>query len=104
MPGADGPDPDDELGDALSAIEEYDGRVLHAHESVQDALDQIELLRSKIQGCDPRQRGRRAVGPVVAQVQLRTPAMTTVTFGDTYEVTEKSVRRPGSLHGGPMGT
>lgn len=97
MPGADGADPADELGYALSAIEGFDGRTLHTYGSVQDALDQMELLRSQIVGCD-----RDSEGDGLSDRLWRTFSSDTgydsETFGYTYEVRDDVGATAGQLY------
>ena len=96
MPGAGGADPDHELGYSVSAIEGYDGRVLHAYGTVQEALDQMEQLRSQIVGCD-----RDDEGDGLSERLWRTFSSDTgydsETFGYTYEVTENVGATAGQL-------
>ena len=70
---------------------------IHAYESVQDALDQMELLRSQILGCD-----RDSEGDGLSDRLWRTfssdSGYDSVTFGYTYEVTENVGATAGQLY------
>ena len=101
MPNGGDPDPEHELGYSVSAIEGFDGRTIRAYPTVQDALDQMALLRSQVQGCD-----RDSEGDGLSDRLWRTfnsdTGYDSMTFGYTYEI-KNGVGRPGrpALHRGP---
>jgi hypothetical protein len=82
-----GIDAEHQLGYAISTIGGYDGRTIHAHPTVQDALDQMDLLRSQLQGCDRDNEGDGLSDRVWESFNSDT-GYDSITFGWTYEATE----------------
>jgi len=85
LPNAGRPDPEHELGYAVSDVEGYDGRTIHAYPTAQDAVDQMELLRSQVQGCD-RDSGGDGLSDRLWRLFNSDTGYDSVTFGWTYEV------------------
>ena len=85
MPNGGNPDPEHELGYSIMAIEGFDGRTIRAYPTVQDALDQMALLRSQLQGC-----ARDSEGDGLSDRLWRTfnndTGYDSETFGYTYEI------------------
>lgn len=97
FPNAGSPDPDHELGYAVTSIEGYDGRTIHAYPTAQDAVDRMKLLRSQLQGC-----GRDSGGDGLSDRIWRTfnsdTGYESETFGWYYEATEFQVATAGHLY------
>jgi hypothetical protein len=97
FPNAGSPDPDHELGYSVSSLEGYDGRTIHAYPTAQEAVDQMDLLRSQIQGCS-----RDSAGDGLSDRIWRTfnadTGYDTLTFGWYYEATEFQGATAGSLY------
>ena len=97
IPNAGDPDPDHELGYATSTVGGYEGRTIRAYPSVQDALEQMTLLRSQLQGC-----ARDSDGDSLSDRLWRTFSSDTgydsVTFGYTYEIKDGVGAPAGQLY------
>lgn len=97
FPNAGSPDPDHELGFAVDGVEGYDGRTIHAYPTAQDAVDQMELLRSQIRGCD-RDNGGDGLSSRVWRTFSSATGYDSVTFGWYYQATQFQDATAGALY------
>lgn len=97
FPNAGSPDPDHELGYAVTSIEGYDGRTIRAYPTAQDAVDQMDLLRSQVQGCS-RDSGGDGLSDRIWRTFNADTGYDTLTFGWYYEATEFQGATAGALY------
>ncbi len=97
FPNAGSPDPEHELNYSVSTFEGYDGRTVRAYPTVQDALDQMALLRDQLQGCDRDNDGDGLSDRLWRSFNSDT-GYDSVTFGYTYEVKKNVGASSGQLY------
>ncbi|MEZ0579458.1 hypothetical protein [Nocardioides sp. MH1] len=96
FPSSGTPDPAHELGYAVSGIEGYDGRTIHAYANAQDALDHMAQLRDQLQGCATDSAGDGLSDRIWRSFNSDT-GYDSVTFGWYYEATANQGATAGNL-------
>lgn len=97
LPDDENGEPERELSYSVSTIGGYDGRTIHAYPTVQEAIDQMEQVRARVQGCD-RDDGGDGLSDRLFRTFNSNTGYDSVTFDWYYEATDNQPAVAGQLY------